>query len=92
MAFMWPLLSIAFEAGILSVVGYFVLARARAPNNPSGRGIITMNVLCVVAAAIFAEFFDGHGRAPALALAIAALEPLVLAGIMWMRVGERRVS
>lgn len=92
MALMWPMLSVAFEAALLTVPGYFLLAKAKAPNDPANAEIITLNVACVVAAAMFALFLDSHGRAPALAFVIAGLEPLVLAGMLFTLRGRHPVS
>ena len=94
---MWPILSVAFEGALLSVVGYILLAKARAPSNPSRTEVITLNLLCVVAAAIFALFVDDHGRAPALAFVIAGLEPVIVAGILFTQrrkhpVNQRQLS
>jgi ABC-type polysaccharide/polyol phosphate export permease len=87
---MWPFISVALEAALLSVVSFALLSKAKAPNKASPTEMVALNVVCVGAASIFALFLDNHGRPPVIAYIIAALEPLLLAAVLATQRTQRR--
>ena len=87
---MWAMLSVALEAALLTVVGSLLLARAKAPTQPSIKELLALNVACLLAACVFALFLDTHGQAPVAAYFIAGLEPLLLAAVLATRRNRER--